>query len=128
MHDIQDPTFTEDTADALLDELEVRCHTNVAAVRERPTKLPRVTADVFAGNACDRDGRLAAVSVGELDRRGLTGLSPRPLMVGSVFQLRFTPQTDVAATLAVCDRCTMLGDSSFELRFRLATPIDLPTT
>ena len=117
---------TGETNDELLDELELRCQTNVAAVRESTSQHARVRIDVRAGNACERHGLLTELRTSQMNSSAVVGIAAMPLMVGSVFHLTFERgQLDLPATLAVCDRCVMLGDDSFELRLRFATPIDL---
>ena len=117
---------TGESDDALLDELEVRCQTNVAAVRESASQHKRMRVDVRTGNACDRDGVLTELHTSQLNSSAVVGIASAPLMVGSVFHLTFERSAlDVPSTLAVCDRCVMLSDDSFELRLRFATPIKL---
>jgi len=126
MHHFDDHPDLHAAQDDLLDDLEVRCTTNVAPLREAKIARHRVRVDVQAGNACDRAGMLTELQTNELNDHGLSGIAPKPLMVGSVYHLQFDRSTtDVAPALAVCDRCTMLSDTSFELRFRFAHPVDL---
>ena len=118
--------LTADQQDRLLDDLEVRCQTNVATVRDSEPRRRHATIDVLAGNACDRDGPITTVQAGELGPLSATGISSRPVMVGSVYLLQLDPQLlPTGSTLAVCDRCVMLGDSSYELRFRFPSPLEL---
>ena len=110
----------------LLDDLELRCTTNVAAVRESAWQHKRVRVEIRAGDACLRTGLLTELFTNELSPVGLVGIAPMPLMVGSVFHLQFERHSlDAPSTLAICDRCAMLGDSSFELRFRFTQAIDV---
>ncbi len=124
-HDFRTSSTGQDESD-LLDELEVRCRTNVAAVRASASHRVRARIEVWAGNACDRQAMIAEVSTSELCDTGLTGLAVSPVMVGSVFLLRFDERVlDVPPTLAVCSRCAMLGDRSFEVQFRFTSPLDV---
>ncbi|MCK5942281.1 MAG: hypothetical protein KAI24_09960 [Planctomycetes bacterium] len=126
MHDFDPPTQTKDAQDAMLDELEVRCTTNVAPLREAKIQRRRVRVAVRPANACDRNGLRTELLTSETSEHGLAGIAPSPVMVGSYYHLEFDREvTDNAPALAVCDRCTMLGDESFDLRFRFAQPVDL---
>ncbi|MFN3244078.1 MAG: hypothetical protein ACE37K_21405 [Planctomycetota bacterium] len=126
MHQFDNHPEMNDTQDALLDDLEVRCTTNVAELREAKAPGRPMRVEVHAANACDRDGAETELQAGDTGDQGLSGIAPKPVMVGSVFQLRFDrATTDLPPALAVCERCTMLSDTSFELRFRFAHPVDL---
>lgn len=114
----------------LLDDLEVRSQNHVAEVRDsvRESVMQRVHAAVELrhGNACDRDTVVTTAQTTEVTTTEMSGISAKPVMVGSVFHLQFDRTAlDVPPTLAVCDRCTMLSDTSFELRFRFTQPIEL---
>jgi hypothetical protein len=62
----------------------------------------------------------------EVSTTGMSGIASKPIMAGSVIHMQFDRSTlDVPPTLAICDRCTMLSDTSFELRFRFTQPIEL---
>jgi len=108
----------------MLDDLEVRCQTNVASVRDMTTSHIHTNVEIRNGNACERDSVLTSVQTTEVGATSMTGLAKKPVMVGSLFHLQFDQEVDVPATLAVCDRCTMLSDTSFELRFRFTQPIE----
>lgn len=118
--------LSDDRAGDLLDQLEVRCSTDVAPLRETEARRRHVHVEVLPGNVCDREAAVAQLQTSELGERTTTGIASRPVMVGSVFLLRF-PQDVVASrsSLAVCERCAMLGEDSFELRFRFPSPIEL---
>jgi len=127
MHNFtSDDSLTEQQQQSLLDDLEVRCQTNVAAIREAASVRTRVRVELRSANACDRETLLAEVQTSEISSATLTGIATTPVMVGSVYHLRFDRQTlDVTPALAVCDRCTMLSDAAFDLRFRFTQPIDV---
>lgn len=109
----------------MLDDLEVRCQTNVASVRDIATSRIHTSVEIRNGNACDRGTVLASVQTSEIGTTGMTGIAKQPVMVGSLFHLQFEEAAELPAILAVCDRCTMLSDTSFELRFRFTQPIQL---
>lgn len=119
-HDFHLDTMSPDpAAGALFEDVEVRCRTDVAAVRGNAGRTTQTTVEVRAADIVDRGAVLAELSTTELRGQGVGGLASRPVMVGSVFHLSFPADDfDVRATLAVCDRCAMLGDASFELHFR----------
>lgn len=110
----------------MLDDLEVRCQTNVAAVREATAHRIQVEVELRHGNISERDSVLATMQTSEISSTGLSGIGDKPLMVGSMFYMQFDPATlDVPPALAICDRCAMLSDSSFGLRFRFTQSIEL---
>lgn len=120
----RDPNAIE--TEQMLEELELRLHTEVATLRAMSPRQRHERIEIHAGNACDRDGMITELQTSELSTVSTTGLSPRPVMVGSVFQLRFDRHVVSAGrTLALCERCTMFGDASFEIRFRFSAPIEL---
>lgn len=110
----------------MLDDLEVRCQTNVAAVREATSHRMHAVVELRHGNAGERDSVLTSLQTSAVSSTGLAGIAAKPLMVGSVFHMQFDRKTiDVPPALAICDRCTMLSDTSFELRFRFIQPIEV---
>ncbi|MFK7741459.1 MAG: hypothetical protein AB8H80_14170 [Planctomycetota bacterium] len=126
-------SFADSDREALLDVLEVRCQTNVAEVRERSRnaeqQLRTASIEILAGNACDRNGPLAEMVLSNLSELSASGISNRPIMVGSVYSVQLpTSIAPRGATLAVCDRCMMLGDTSYELRFRFPARLELTST
>lgn len=118
---LPDPLADEPIEQCLADlgDLEVRCRTNVAAVRDSATRPTSASVEVRAANVVDREARFVELATTAFTSQGVGGIAPQPVMVGSVFHLRFpSDDFEVRATLAVCDRCVMLGDASFELHFR----------
>jgi hypothetical protein len=110
----------------MLDDLDVRCQTNVAAVRATTCRRVHAAVELRPGNACDRDSLLTCMQSSEVSTTGMSGIASKPIMAGSVIHMQFDRSTlDVPPTLAICDRCTMLSDTSFELRFRFTQPIEL---
>jgi hypothetical protein len=121
-----DDTISEQQQQQLLDDLELRCQTNVAAVRDACNTRTRVRIVVRAGNICDRSEVLTELVTSEVSTVAMTGIGQQPLMVGSLFYLQFDRASlDVSPALAICDRCTLLGDNSFELRFRFTQAVEL---
>lgn len=127
MHNFHDDTISDSQQSDLLDELDVRCHTNVATIRQANPKRTDIEVTVRAGNACDRGEAIAEFRTSQCNEVGLNGISAHPIMVGSVFLLSFGQDQGTAppAVLAVCERCSMLGQSSFDLRFRFTQPLEL---
>ena len=127
MHNFHNDTAISDSQhEDLLDDLEVRCHTNVATIREASAKHTDTLVAVSAGNACDRSDAITEFRSSQLSEIGLNGIASRPVMVGSVFLLSFSQgqSTTPTSVLAICERCSMLGQSSFDLRFRFTQPLD----
>jgi len=126
-HDFDDRAmFSDQTDGALLEEFEIRCQTDVAALREHSSKRARLRVEIRDGNVAERRAMLTELQTTEVNLQGLLGLASRPIMVGNVFHLRFERGTvNTPSTLAVCDRCTMLADESFELRFRLMQRLEV---
>jgi hypothetical protein len=127
MHDFStQDQFTEQQQRALLDDLEVRCQTNVATIRDASSRRIQARVALLPGNICERNSATTEMQTSELSSSSISGIAPKPLMVGSVFHLQFERSSlDLSPTLAICDRCTMLSDSSFELRFRFTQAIEL---
>ena len=127
MHDLtNDDTFTDGKQQALLDELDVRISTKVSSIREATATRANARVELRAGNACDRNAIVSVLQTTEVHPTTLTGIANQPVMVGSVYHLQFDRRNlDISPTLAICDRCTMLSDVSFELRLRFTQPIEL---
>ncbi|MBM4061641.1 MAG: hypothetical protein FJ265_11185 [Planctomycetes bacterium] len=120
-----DPGLSNLREDALLADLEIRCRADLASARDQAARRSAVRVTVRAADVVDRARVLAELRTSELSRTHLLGIADRPVMVGSLFQLTFAREDlDHAPALAVCDRCTMLGDESFEVRFRTVQEID----
>lgn len=112
----------------LLDDIEIRCSADLAAARGMTTVRRKVAVEVRPGNASDRGAVVARVDTTEIRSRSITTMADVPVMVGDVLHLTFDRNAlDVVPVLAVCDRCTMLGDASFEVRFQFVHEIALPT-
>lgn len=127
MHNfVTDESFTDSSQQDLLDELELRCTTNVAPIRDASNTRTQARIEIRSANACDRDDVLSVMTNSEIRATTMTGIASRPVMVGSVFHLKFDRQVlDLAPTLAICDRCTMHSDTSFELRMRFTQAIGM---
>jgi len=128
VHDFGQKAPLEDQqVDALLDDLEMRCRTDVSAARSMTEVRRKVAVTIRPADVIARKlGAILGVTV-ELRRQGMSCMAVEPLAVGSVFHLAFArEQLDLPPVLAVCDRCSMLNDTSFEMRFKFAQEIDLP--
>lgn len=127
MHNFtNDEAFTDSSQQDLLDDLELTCHTNVASIRDASSTRTQARVEVRAANACDRGEVLSVLKSSEVNATTMTGIATKPVMVGSVFHLQFDQRIlDIPPTLAICDRCTMLSDASFELRMRFTHPIEI---
>tara|TARA_R110002096_G_scaffold170339_4_gene342668 strand:+ start:752 stop:1144 length:393 start_codon:yes stop_codon:yes gene_type:complete len=127
MHNLpNEQSFTDGDQQDLLDELEVRIDTSVASIREATTNRTHARVELRAGNACDRDAVVSVLQTSEVHATTVTGIANKPIMVGSVFHLQFDQRIlDIAPTLAICDRCTMFSDVSFELRLRFTEPVEI---
>tara|TARA_R110002072_G_scaffold25443_7_gene85280 strand:- start:19381 stop:19773 length:393 start_codon:yes stop_codon:yes gene_type:complete len=127
MHNLpNEQSFTDGDQQDLLDELEVRIDTSVASIREATTNRRHARVELRAGNACDRDAVVSVLQTSEVHATTVTGIANKPIMVGSVFHLQFDQRIlDIAPTLAICDRCTMFSDVSFELRLRFTEPVEI---
>jgi hypothetical protein len=127
MHNFtNDDAFTASNQQDLLDDLDMRCLTNVASIREAAATHTQARVEVRAGNACDREGVLSVLKSSEVNATTMTGIATKPVMVGSVFHLQFDQRIlDIPPTLAICYRCTMLSDASFERRMRFTQPVEI---
>ena len=122
-HDFRDdPTMADAQVEELLDDIEMRSRADLAAAREMSSIHCKAEIVIRPGNAAV-SGRAV-----ELRSHGLTSLAETPLNVGDVYHLTFDrTELDIDPLLAVCDRCTMLGDTSFEARFRFFNEVPRPS-
>ena len=129
-HDFhQDLGLADGQVDELLDDIEMRCRADVGAARDMTGIHRKLAVTIRPGNASERDSRRTEGQTLELRHQGATCLVPTPIAVGDIFHIAFDPvEIDVEPQLAVCDRCTLLGDSGFEARFRFVLQIRLPVT
>ncbi len=123
----RDPALTDSQIDELVEDFEVRCRTDLSAAREISAVHCRVNVAIRPGNASERGQHMTKGEAVELRNLGMTCLTATPVSVGDVFHATFDrDDSDIEPLLAVCDRCTMLGDASFEARFRFVHEIALP--
>ena len=54
--------LSDDRAGDLLDQLEVRCSTDVAPLREADARRRHVRVEVLPGNVCDREDPYATIT------------------------------------------------------------------
>ncbi|MCA8949638.1 MAG: hypothetical protein KDE27_09060 [Planctomycetes bacterium] len=129
MHpDFDSHRLADEQVDDLLDDLEIRCAADVTAARDMATVRRRVRVEVRPGNASERVGPPNSGDTTELRSQVVTAVTPLPVMVGDVCHVTFDrDQLDLAPELAICDRCTMLGDSQFEVRLKFVREIALPS-
>ena len=127
-HELNEERILVDSqVEALLDDLEMRCRTDVASVRDQTAVHRRTATTIRPGNASQRRGMAVTGETTEWRRQGVTCHTDAPIAVGDVFQLVFDREAvDLDALLAVCDRCTMLGEDRFESRFHFASEIVVP--
>lgn len=127
-HDFRhDSALNDQLGDELLDDVELRVRSDVSRARSLTSQRLKVAVTIRPANAVDRGTTMGIAQTTELRRQGMTCMHKQPIMVGSVFHLAFErSELAVGPTLAVCDRCSMLADSSFELRFQFVQEIDLP--
>ncbi|MCR9245971.1 MAG: hypothetical protein NXI31_13140 [bacterium] len=121
------PALESDQIEELLDDIEMRCSADLTAARDMATVRCKVAVEVRPGNSSLRTTNVVNGDTTELRSQSVTALTSAPLMVGDVYHLTFDRNSlDVAPALSVCDRCTMLGDSSFEVRFKFFSELALP--
>ena len=124
----QKAPLADEQVDDLLDDLELRCGTGVSGARGMTAVRRKVTVTIRPADVQARKSSATTGTTSEMRRQGLSCLTPEPVAVGSVFHLTFDrDQLDLAPLLAICDRCWMLSDSSFEVRFQFAQAVNLPS-
>jgi len=124
----EDTALAETQVNALLDDIELRCSTGVAIARDVSAVRKKIAIEIRPGNAGERNSSCAIGKTIEVRTQGATCVTDTPITVGNVFHVTFTKvDFSVNAMLAVCDRCTMLGDASFEARFRFVNEIRIPS-
>lgn len=68
-------------------------------------------------------------STRELRTTSVVAVFAGPVAVGSFFHLAFaSAAVDLPTVFARCDRCTLLHEDQFEVRFRFLSSISLPDT
>lgn len=124
----QKAPLADEQVDDLLDDLELRCRTGVGGARSMTAVRRKVAVTIRPADVLARKSSAVSGTTSELRHQGLSCLAPEPVAVGSVFHLTFDrEQLDLAPLLAVCDRCWMLTDSSFDVRFQFAQEVTLPS-
>lgn len=119
-------TMTEIHSHELLDAIESSSAVEAPPGRPVVGRAGKSAVTVRPADVAARDQVIAVAQVTELRSRIVVCIAPRPLMVGSFFQLSFErTELDVAPQLGQCERCHMLGDTAFELRFKLVQEIEL---
>ena len=80
----------------------------------------------------DSAARIGEALIGktrELRSGDTVAVFPVPVVVGSFFQLVFEAGVlDLPPVFARCDRCAMLSEHEFEVRFHFLQPVTLPTS
>jgi len=123
----KDTRLVDDQAQELLEELEISQRAVVDSAREMSSIRVHASVVVRAANVCDRDTVLGTGHATEVARHGVACIVDRPPAVGSVFHLGFDrQQLDLEPVIAVCERCAMLGDEAFEVRFQFLGEIEFP--
>ena len=119
--------LADEQVDHLLDDLEVRCRTGVDGARGMTAVRRKVKVTIRPADVVARKSFATTGTTLELRHNGTSCLVTEPVAVGSVFHLTFErEQLDIAPLLAICDRCWMLTDSSFDVRFQFAQEVALP--
>lgn len=122
-----EPDLADQQIDELLDDIEIRCTADVAAARELNAVRAKIGVTIRPGNTSDRSTLIATGDTVEIKSQGVACVTDHPAGVGDVFHLTFERGScDLAPILAVCDRCTMLAEASFESRFKFVHEIVLP--
>jgi hypothetical protein len=123
----EDAPLSDEQAADLLADVELRCRSDVSEARRIVAYRTKVAVSIRPGNIAERADRYLAGNTTEIRRHGMVCLTSQPVMVGNVFNVTFERSALApSSTLAMCDRCTMLGDTSFELRFQFVAAIDVP--
>lgn len=127
-HDFKnDSTLGEEQIDDLLQDIELRCSADLSIARGMTAVRKKAGVTIRPGNASERDTLLAAGDTTEVKSQGVTCLTDHPIAVGNVFHLTFDRSAlDIAPLLAVCNRCAMLSDVSFEANFKFVHEVHLP--
>ncbi len=122
-----DHDLTDRLAQQLLDDIELRQRSDVGRARELAGVRLKATLTIRPANVVDRGAFAATGTTTELRTQAALCMFPVPVMVGSMFQVEFARgDLDVPPVFAVCDRCAMLGDASFEVRLRFVADLPLP--
>ena len=116
-----------DAAQELLEELEVHHPVDVSRARDLSSRRVKSAVVARPANVCDRHLTVVEGVAVLLGRQGVTCRFGTTVVVGSVFHLTFDRvEVDLAPRLAVCDRCAMLSDSTFDVHFQFVQEAELP--
>lgn len=127
-HDfVNDHHLSDQLTKDLLDDLAVRRRTDIAKVRELTAIRRKAALTIRPANVGDRASFAASGATIELRRQAATCMFPVPVAVGDVFHVEFArDDLDLPTAFAICERCAMLGDTSFEVLLRFVQEIALP--
>lgn len=109
----------------VVEELELAQRTQVQGLRKAMPGSTRIVVRP-ADSSARGDAHLAGLSR-ELRSSHATAVFAAPVAVGSFFHLTF--ECDTAAlppAFARCDRCSLLAEDEFEVRFHFLHPLAVP--
>ena len=121
-----DSDLDEVVAQELVDELHHSKPADVLQLRDRAAVHISTEVAVRHANIVDREACVVTGKTRELQWQGGCFVLDRPLQVGSLFHVTFEDATlGLDASLAICDRCTMLSETAFESHLRFFDDLDI---
>lgn len=109
-----------------LSELEKNTSKAITAMRSSQRIDIRTKVWVQPGNSSARSGFVMEALTADISKGGCMILTPRPLMVGDIFWLRFSDEDiHINPLLVRCLRCRLVREDAFEVGIRFLNDIDL---
>jgi len=109
-----------------LSELEKNTSKAITALRSSQRLDIRTKVWVQPGNSSERSGFVMEGLTADISKGGSMILTPRPLMVGDIFWLRFSDdEIRINPLLVRCLRCRLVQEDAFEVGIRFLNDIDL---
>ncbi|MCB9892654.1 MAG: hypothetical protein H6832_03000 [Planctomycetes bacterium] len=110
----------------LVEELELNRPEEIRNASEDGKSRIKASATIRPANVSERSREALDGTTGEIQRRGVSVLLRDPLLVGDLYRISFDRDAlDVAPVLSICDRCTMLNETAFEVHLRFLHEIAL---
>lgn len=109
-----------------LSELEKNTSQAITALRSSQRIDIRTRVWIQPGNSSARSSLVIEGLTADISNGGCMILTPRPLMVGDIFWMRFSDdEIRVSPLLVRCLRCRLVREDAFEVGIRFLNDIDL---
>jgi len=122
----EDGVFHMSAALDALSELEKNTSKAITALRSSQRVDIRTKIWIQPGNSSTRSSFVMEGLTADISSGGCMVLTPKPLMVGDIFWLRFSEDdVRIGPMLVRCLRCRFVREDAFEVGIRFLNEIDL---